>query len=488
MTNHHAAPADPAQAGDSSRANTGPVPVPQAAQSPDPRIQSAGPLSVPPPILDPGVWGGGGIPLGAGDPNRSGQPYSTASPPWWHPAAAGPTGPAPAPGSAPADWSGGLPAFSSGAEQMTSARRRWTLIAAGTVLALGAGVAGGYAASSWRSTVTTATMSPLRFSTAGAAPADASPNGSVQAVAAAVLPSTVSVLASSAQGAGEGSGIVLTVDGLILTNNHVVSGATNLEVQFNDGTTSPATIIGRTVTDDLAVIRAQNTSGLLPATLGSSAALQVGQQVVAIGSPLGLAATVTSGIVSALNRPVRTSSADQSGNRSRSQDTVINAIQTDAAINPGNSGGALVDLNGSVIGINSAIASLSSSVSGQSGSIGVGFAIPIDQAARIAQEIISTGTASHALLGAAVSDAADSTGQLTVGATVSTVTAGSGADSAGLNAGDVITNLGGIKVDSADALIAAVRAQAPNSTVVVTYLRGGAVHTVEVTLGSATST
>ncbi len=208
------------------------------------------------------------------------------------------------------------------------------------------------------------------------------------------------------------------------------------------------------------MIKADGVSGLTPATLGSSADLAVGQPVVAIGSPLGLSATVTSGIVSALNRPVRTSGeADAAG---QSQDTVINAVQTDAAINPGNSGGALVDMNGAVIGINSAIASLSQSSDGsQAGSIGVGFAIPIDQAKRIAQEIIDTGKATHAVLGASVGDAADQTSQIPTGAKIASVTAGSGAEAAGLQAGDVITGIGNQSVESADALIAAVRSSTP---------------------------
>jgi putative serine protease PepD len=304
----------------------------------------------------------------------------------------------------------------------------------------------------------------------------------VQEVAAKVLPSVVSVLATSSQGGGEGSGIILTADGLILTNNHVVQGATDLEVRFNDGSTAAAKVVGKTATDDLAVIKADGVSGLTPAALGNSSDLQVGQQVVAIGSPLGLSATVTSGIVSALNRPVRTAAEGQS---TQSQDTVINAVQTDAAINPGNSGGALVDMSGSVIGINSAIASLSDSSSGQSGSIGVGFAIPIDQAKRIAQEIIDTGQATHAVLGAAVGDATDGNSQITTGAKIDSVTPGSGADAAGLQKGDVVTAIGDVKIESADALIAAVRAQAPNGTTTITIDRNGNSQTVNVTLGSA---
>ncbi len=347
-----------------------------------------------------------------------------------------------------------------------------------------AGFGGGYLGSELSSNSAASADSSLTQLNTSAPVSDRipAPAGSIQAVASRVLPSTVSVLASSNASAGEGSGVILTADGLILTNNHVVAGATNIEVRFNDGTTAAATVVGTTATDDLAVIKADGVSGLTPATLGSSANLQVGQPVVAIGSPLGLSATVTSGIVSALNRPVRTGS--ESG---QSQDTVINAVQTDAAINPGNSGGALVDMNGSVIGINSAIASLSSSQGGQAGSIGVGFAIPVDQAKRIAQEIISTGKATHAVLGASVSDAAGRSSQIPTGAQIARVTAGSGAEAAGLQDGDVITEVGNQAVESADALIAAVRSATPNGTVSVTFVRGGQTQTVDVTLGSATA-
>jgi len=364
------------------------------------------------------------------------------------------------------------------------------VVAATTALALIAGFAGGYAGSAWEGNHSAASDSSLsRLNTSAPASQNLAPApaGSVQEVAAKVLPSVVSVLASSNQSAGEGSGVILTADGLTLTNNHVVAGATDLEVRFNDGTTATATVVGTTATNDLAVIKAAGVSGLTPASLGSSSGLQVGQQVVAIGSPLGLSATVTSGIVSALNRPVRTSSDDQSSRTSQSQDAVINAVQTDAAINPGNSGGALVDMSGNVIGINSAIASLSDSSSGQSGSIGVGFAIPIDQAKRIAQEIIDTGKATLAVLGAAVGDATDGTSQITTGAKIASVTPGSGAEAAGLQAGDVVTAIGNVKVESADALIAAVRAQDPNGTTTITFTRDGKSQTVNVTLGSTTA-
>ncbi len=370
-------------------------------------------------------------------------------------------------------------------EQPAKSRKTSTIVAATTALALIAGFGGGYLGSEVSSNSSASADSSLTQLNTSAPVSDnrtPAPAGSIQAVASKVLPSTVSVLAGSSGSAGEGSGVILTADGLILTNNHVVEGATTIEVRFNDGTTAAATVVGTTATDDLAVIKADGVSGLTPATLGSSSNLEVGQPVVAIGSPLGLSATVTSGIVSALNRPVRTGS--ESG---QTQDTVINAVQTDAAINPGNSGGALVDMNGAVIGINSAIASLSSSEGGQAGSIGVGFAIPVDQAKRIAQEIISSGKATHAVLGASVSSAAGQSSQIPTGAKIAEVTAGSGAEAAGLQAGDVITKIGNQGVESADALIAAVRSSTPNGTVSVTFVRGGQSQTVDVTLGSATA-
>ncbi len=313
-------------------------------------------------------------------------------------------------------------------------------------------------------------------------------DGSVEAVAAQVLPSVVSIGVSTAQGGGEGSGIVLSSDGLILTNNHVVADAANgagqISVTLNDGSTAAASIVGRDPVTDLAVIQAKGVSGLTKATLGSSANLDPGEQVVAIGSPLGLQGTVTSGIVSALNRPVRT--GDASGTESVS--TVIDAIQTDAAINPGNSGGPLVNLKGEVIGINSAIASLGATSGSQSGSIGVGFSIPIDQARRVATQLVDSGTATHAQLGVSVRDASASGSQIfSDGAAVAQVTAGGSAAAAGLQAGDVLTKVGDRPVDSADALIAAIRSHQSGDKVVLTYVRSGSTKTVTATLGSDAS-
>ena len=360
-----------------------------------------------------------------------------------------------------------------------------------TAVALAAGLVGGGAGAALTAalddnsspqTTGSAATSLQDSSSSQDAPAAA---GSVEAVAAQVLPSVVSIQVSTPQGGGEGSGIVLSSDGLILTNNHVVAGAANgggsISVTMSDGTSAPAKIIGRDPVTDLAVIKAEGVSGLRKATLGSSSALDPGQEVVAIGSPLGLQGTVTSGIVSALNRPVRT--GDATGTESVS--TVIDAIQTDAAINPGNSGGPLVNLEGEVVGINSAIASLGSSTGGQSGSIGLGFSIPIDQARAIATQLIDTGSATHAQLGVSVRDAAPSGSQsFSDGAAVAGVTSSGAAAKAGLRSGDVITKVGDRTVDSADALIAAIRSHRPGDKVVLTVVQGGSSRAVTVTLGS----
>jgi putative serine protease PepD len=308
-------------------------------------------------------------------------------------------------------------------------------------------------------------------------------SGSVEQVASRLLPSVVSIQERSANGGGEGTGVILSADGLILTNNHVVAGAADsgtLSVTLNDGSTTSATIVGRDPVTDLAVVRAKGVSGLTPATLGRSADLQPGEGVVAIGSPLGLQGTVTSGIISALDRPVRTSGEAGAGDPTS---TVIDAIQTDAAINPGNSGGPLVNLSGQVVGINSAIASLGSTGGGQSGSIGVGFAIPIDQARRIANQLIDSGKATHAQLGVSVRDAVAADQSGTAGALIASVTDGGAAATGGLRSGDVVTKVGARQIDGADALIAAIRSHRPGDKVTLTYQRNGDARTATVTLG-----
>jgi putative serine protease PepD len=240
----------------------------------------------------------------------------------------------------------------------------------------------------------------------------------------------------------------------------------------------PFTVVGTDPADDLAVVKAQGVSGLTPITIGSSKDLKVGQKVVAIGSPLGLDGTVTTGIISALDRPVST------GDESTGQHSVMNAIQTDAAINPGNSGGALVNMNGELVGVNSAIASMGGgpgAQGAQSGSIGLGFAIPSDQAKRIADQLVSHGSVSHASLGVRLSQAAGAPG-----AGVADVVAGGPAAAAGLPSGVVITKVGDRPIEGADALVAAVRSKAPGDDVTLTYIdASGASQTVQVTLGQA---
>jgi putative serine protease PepD len=360
-----------------------------------------------------------------------------------------------------------------------SRRGRTAALVASTALVaglLGGGIGGLIGANRAEQTAATTVTTGI---TSGTTTTVQLPKGSVAEVAATVGPSVVSIQFRNSTSGGEGSGVILTSDGKILTNNHVVEGAVgggSLTVTFSDGKSVPAKIIGRDPSSDLAVIQAENVSGAKPATLGSSATLVVGESVVAIGSPLGLSGTVTSGIVSALNRPVTTGTSSTSGG------AAFDAIQTDAAINPGNSGGALANLAGQVVGINSAIATLGTSVDGQSGSIGLGFSIPIDQAKRIADELIKSGTATKPQLGVTVGDAPNG------GAQIGSVTAGGAAAQAGLKAGDVITSFGGRPVEDANALVAAVRSSAPGSQQQVVYVRGGKTLTTTVTLESVPST
>ncbi len=304
---------------------------------------------------------------------------------------------------------------------------------------------------------------------------------SVAGIASAVLPSVVSIQTTSSTGEGTGSGVVIRKDGYILTNNHVVAGAADggeIKVSFQDGSSRPATIVGRDPFSDLAVVKVPR-SDLKPAVLGNSSSTAVGDPVVAVGSPLGLAGTVTSGIISALDRPVR-AGGSQSGNGADADTTYISAIQTDAAINPGNSGGPLLDGDARVIGINSAIATLSGASGGESGSIGLGFAIPINQAQRVAKQLIATGKATRTVIGASI----DSSYRGAVdGVKLSDVPAGP-ALKAGLKAGDVITRFGEKVVDDPVALIADIRAQAPGTQVRLTYVRDGRTATTTVTLGS----
>ena len=310
---------------------------------------------------------------------------------------------------------------------------------------------------------------------------------SVEAVAKSVLPSVVKINVRNTQEEGSGSGIVISSDGEILTNNHVASVAGQggqISVSFNDGTAKKATIIGTDPLTDLAVIKAEGVSGLQPATIGRSTQVDVGENVVAIGSPFGLEATVTSGIVSALNRPVSVGSSDgQNGpSAGSSQDTTYPAIQTDAAINPGNSGGPLVDLNGDVIGINSSIRTASNGATG--GSIGLGFAIPIDNVWPVVQQLRNGETPTHARMGVSVTDASSNSGLLS-GAGVQAVNQGSAAAKAGLKRGDVITKVDDEVITGSESLVATIRGHRPGDKVTLTVVSGGdSTRTVDVTLDS----
>lgn len=297
------------------------------------------------------------------------------------------------------------------------------------------------------------------------------PEGRIAEVADAVLPSVVSIQVAHGDQSGTGSGVVVDGGGYIVTNNHVVSmaaadpGAATIRVTFSDGTKVPAQIVGRDTKTDLAVLKtdAQN---LTVADLGKSADVRVGQDVVAVGSPLGLNKTVTRGIVSALNRPVRLSG------EGTDTDAVIDAVQTDAAINPGNSGGPLIDMDGRVIGINSAIRSESG------GSVGLGFAIPIDDVTAVAQELIRNGVMHHPEIGV---NARTVINDATSGAEVANVQAGSPAEQAGIAEGDVIVKVGDRTVANADELVVAVHDQTVDRPVPVQLIRSGRTVDVQVT-------
>jgi putative serine protease PepD len=300
-----------------------------------------------------------------------------------------------------------------------------------------------------------------------------------KAISALVTPTVVSISVTATGGSGTGSGSIYKSNAstsYIITNNHVIESAATsgtIKVEFTNGDQVNATIVGRDPMYDLAVL-AIKTGNLPTIALGDSSKVSVGDPVLAIGSPLGLASTVTSGIVSALNRPVTTGDV---GSQS-----YVNAIQTDAAINPGNSGGALVDAQGRIIGVNSAIATLSSG--GTSGSIGLGFSIPINEAKRVIEEIIETGKSTRPLLG--VFFDTEFTG---VGARILRLSPGEGADKAGIPAGAVIRTIDGVKIPDEVAAIVKIRSYAPGSTitVVVDLPNGGGSKSFKVTLGSAPS-
>ena len=324
------------------------------------------------------------------------------------------------------------------------------------------------------------------------APADAS---EITAVAATAMPSVVTIEVAGAQGAGSGSGVIISSDGHVMTNAHVVSSGSQepaVRVTTSDGRLLGAEVVGRDILSDIAVLKLEGDGPFPVMSIGDSDELNVGDETIAIGAPLGLPGTVTSGIVSAINRSITVGASsapgeedgqfdfDLPGGVSIGQTISLPVIQTDASINPGNSGGALLNTSGELIGVNVAIAS----TGGQgSGSIGLGFAIPSNFALRVANELIQSGTASHGLLGALVTDASSVASATVTGAYIDSVTPGGAADRAGIRAGDVVTRFNGLPVTNRIDLTAQVRVLPGGSEATLTYVRAGNSYTVEVTLG-----
>lgn len=493
-----------------------------AAHTPAPDASRAG---VPPmPTRSPAAAAAAWPPPAAGTvaPQPAGHAPSGAPAAPGHPAAHGyaaapsgataPTGQAFGPAATDAHPTLTLPdSASSTPRAKRSAPRIAALLVAAALVGGGAGLGGTYAGLSlWGGSDTSTASGPTAITVN-----DPQDVNATAAVASKVVPSVVTISATGTSAGGTGSGVVLSDDGYVLTNTHVVTldgqtGNARISVTTSDGKVYAATLVGTDPTYDLAVIKLENASGLTPIEFGDSSKLNVGDATVAVGAPLDLPNTVTTGIVSALNRSIQVASSaapsdgsdsEQSepgqespfrfdfGQGQQSQtatETIkIAVIQTDAAINPGNSGGALVDDEGKLIGINVAIASAGGSSSGgQSGNIGVGFSIPSDIAKRISSEIIDNGSATHGLLGASVQDAASQQGATTTGAYVAEAVSGGAAQAAGLQKGDVITGFNGIPVTNSIDLTAQVRALAAGAKAEVTYLRGGQEKTAEVTLGA----
>ncbi|WP_308288807.1 S1C family serine protease [Streptomyces humicola] len=363
--------------------------------------------------------------------------------------------------------------------------RRGRLFAGALLLALLAGGVGGVTGAYLQSSGFGSDMS-LSQSPAGAS---ARPPGTVAAIAAA-LPSVVYIDVKGGGVEGKGTGFVADTAGHIVTNNHVVAPAASagdIMVTFNDGTVHKASIVGRDTGYDLAVITVRGVSSLRPLPLGDSDSVRVGEPVVAIGAPYGLDATVTSGIISAKDRPI-TAGGDEGGG---SDTSYVNALQTDAAINPGNSGGPLVDPQGRVVGINCAMRSADGGFGGpgsQGGSIGLGFAIPVNEAKRVTEQLIATGRATHPVMGVTVD-----MGYRGDGARIAAqgrggrpgVTPGGPGDKAGLSPGDVIKAVDGRRVHSGRELIARTRSHRPGDHMTLTVRGGSGTRTVDLVLGTA---
>lgn len=430
---------------------------------------------------------------GAATPEMLAGPPPAAAPEQGHGPSASPTralthGPAHAPFGPPAQHPGqlgpgpyGQPGFAQRPRQTTSFPLwAWPAVAC---LALVVGLVGGIGGAALQDELSSGGgtvrdgLGGVR--TQAAAPLEAE-NGSVSAVAQALLPSTVQILASldGEDRGATGSGFVLDREGHVVTNNHVVASAADedgsIVVIDHEGRRHDATVVGRSPVYDLAVLSVVDAESLEPAALGGSVVLRVGDPVVAFGAPLGLSQTVTSGIVSALNRPVTTSG------ESDDDSSYINAVQTDAAINPGNSGGPLVNLAGEVVGVNSAIATTGGSIGGESGNIGVGFAIPIEQVRTTVDQILRTGKAEYPVIGAQVRTGGEPDAE---GAMITEVMPDTPAERAGLKKDDLIVAVDGQPVGDGIALIVAIRTHLPGDKVEMSVVRGSEESSVTVELG-----
>ncbi|MFX0538913.1 S1C family serine protease [Ornithinimicrobium sp. Y1847] len=372
-------------------------------------------------------------------------------------------------------------------------RRRWADVAVASLLAATLASGGTYAAVRAADGDAGGTTTQQQDAVAGSADdgtqatnISADPASDWTQVASSVTPSVVSIEIASQQGQGAGSGVVWDTEGHIVTNAHVVSGAQEVHVTLADGRTYSATVLGEDASSDLAVLKLTNApDGLSPISVGQDSALAVGDPVMAVGNPLGLSGTVTTGIVSALDRPVTTQSAESQAAGTTAAQIVTNAIQTSAAINPGNSGGALVNAAGELVGINSSIASIPSFGQSQPGSIGIGFAIPSGKVQLIVDQLISTGSVQHAFLGVGLNDGqAEVDGATLTGAQVEQVEPNSPASDAGLQTGDLIVGIDGEHVPSATALVGQVRERGTGDTAQIEYIRDGARAEATVTLAT----
>ncbi|HEU0101746.1 MAG TPA: trypsin-like peptidase domain-containing protein [Mycobacteriales bacterium] len=458
--------------------------VAQPTWGADPYAGPTSPSPSPGPVPYGQVPFGQGSPAGAGDVRDAYGSSANGLSPYGQPGYGqngyGQNGYAPSGYTQPAPW--GAPVDTWGRTSTgRGSRTAWTVAAAVLAAALVGGVSGGVVASSRDGNGLTDPDAELGSGASSTTTIERAPD-SVAGIANRVLRSTVSISVRTGSTGGSGSGVVLRSDGYVLTNNHVVSAGANggvitVTVNGSTGKELPASIVGLDPETDLAVLKIETGAPFVPATLGRSADLVVGDPVVAIGSPLGLNGTVTTGIVSALNRTVNVPGED--GGRAT---PLLNAIQTDAAINPGNSGGALVDVKGSVVGINSAIATLGGSGGAdQGGSIGVGFAIPVDEARSVAEEIIRTGKATHPAVGVEAENLVADDGSKE-GARITRVVAGGPAADAGLQVGDVIDKVSDTEVGSVDELILALRQNKVGDRVLLSYVRGGSPRTTEVVL------